>query len=386
MAGKAKSIKLDRTIAASTDQIYRAFTNSQSLHEWWCDTAMVQPREGGLIHVAWSNGHFLTGHYTELQAGKKVSFKVRSESDTDRSHVTITLTGKNGTSSLTLVDESDGADWIKSVKEIEAGWVEALDNLTSTLESGVDLRAANRPMLGMDIGDFTDKGMLLNGVLDGTGAQAAGLQKGDVVQMINTVKMTGWASIEEAVGALRAGDKVKVTFTRGGQKRMAVVELSRRTMPDVPATPESLGEVVSKAYVEINKDLAQILRGVSDEKGGRPPRPGEWSAKHVLAHLIAAERDVHSWMTKMVAGMEAWQEDWEGNMRLRLDSVINAYPTLQALLQEFKRNQAETVALINALPQDFVDRKASYYRLATTLVNQPNHTREHLEQIKLSVK
>jgi hypothetical protein len=223
-------------------------------------------------------------------------------------------------------------------------------------------------------------------VIEGTGAQSAGLTKGDVVQTINAVKMTAWSSIEEAMGSLRAGEKVKVAYTRAGQKRMAVVELSRRTMPDVPATPESLGEVVSKAYVEINKDLAQILRGVSDEKGGRPPRPGEWSAKHVLAHLIAVERDVHSWMTKVIAGTEAWQQEWEGNMRIRLDAVINAYPTLQALLQEFKRNQAETVALINALSQEFVDRKASYYRLATTLVNQPNHTREHLEQIKQSVK
>jgi uncharacterized protein YndB with AHSA1/START domain len=386
MAAKAKSIKLERTVAAPAAQVYRSFTNAQALHEWWCDNAMIQPREGGILHVAWNSGSFLTGHYTELVQDKKIAFKVRAESDSDRSHVTVTLGGKNGNTALTLVDESDGADWIKSIKEIEAGWTEALDNLVSTLETGVDLRAANRPMLGMDIADFTDKGMMLNGVIEGTGAQSAGLTKGDVVQTINAVKMTAWSSIEEAMGSLRAGEKVKVAYTRAGQKRMAVVELSRRTMPDVPATPESLGEVVSKAYVEINKDLAQILRGVSDEKGGRPPRPGEWSAKHVLAHLIAVERDVHSWMTKVIAGTEAWQQEWEGNMRIRLDAVINAYPTLQALLQEFKRNQAETVALINALSQEFVDRKASYYRLATTLVNQPNHTREHLEQIKQSVK
>ncbi len=386
MAGKAKSIKIERTVSAPADQIYRSFTNAQALHEWWCDNAMIQPREGGILHLSWNSGQFLTGHFTELTPGKKVSFKIRAESDSDRSHVTVTIAGKNGTSVVTLVDESDGPDWIKGLKEIESGWVEALDNLASTLETGIDLRAANRPMLGMDIADFTDKGMLLNGVLDGTGAQAATLAKNDIVQTINSVKMTAWASIEEAIGTLRAGDKVKVAYTRAGAKRNAVIELSRRTMPDVPASPESLGEVVSKAYVEINKDLAQILRGVSDEKGGRPPRPGEWSAKHVLAHLIAVERDAHSWMTKMVASTETWQQEWEGNMRLRLDAVINAYPTLQALLQEFKRNQAETVALINALPQEFVDRKASYYRLATTLVNQPNHTREHLEQIKLSVK
>jgi uncharacterized protein YndB with AHSA1/START domain/uncharacterized damage-inducible protein DinB len=386
MAGKAKSIKIERAIAAPADTVYRAFTNSQSLREWWCDMAMVQAREGGILLLAWNSGNFLSGKYTELVEGKKIAFNIRGESDTDRSRVSVAIAGKNGHSSVTLIDESDGPDWIKGLKEVEQGWNEALSNLQSTLETGIDLRAANRPMLGMDIGEFTDKGMSLNGVIEGTGAFASGLERGDVVQTINNVKMTAWTSIEEAIGTLSAGDKVKVAYSRGGQKRLAVVELSRRTMPDVPSTPEALGEVVSKAYVEINKDLAQILRGVSDEKGGRPPKPGEWSAKHVLAHLIAVERDIHSSITKMVAGQETWQQDWEGNMRLRLDAVINAYPTLQALLQEFKRNQAETVALINALPQDFVDRRASYYRLASSLVNQPNHTREHLEQIKASVK
>ncbi len=386
MAGKAKSIKFERSISVPPAQVYRCFTNAQALNEWWCDFAMVQAREGGLVHVAWNSGNFLTGHYTELVQDKKVAFKIRGESDSDRSHVTVTISGRNSSSTVALVDESDGADWIKMIKEIEAGWQEALDNLVSTLETGIDLRAANRPMLGMDIGDFTDKGMSINGVVEGTGAQAAGLAKNDVVQTINGVKMLAWSNIEDAVGTLRAGEKVKVNYMRGTQKRSAMVELSRRTVPEVPSTPEALGEVVSKAYVEINKDLAQILRGVSDEKGGRPPRPGEWSAKHVLAHLIAVERDVHTWMTKVIASVEPWQQEWEGNMRLRLDAVINAYPTLQALLQEFKRNQAETVALINALPQEFVDRKASYYRLATTLVNQPNHTREHLEQIRQAAK
>lgn len=386
MAGKAKSIKIERVIGAPTGQVYRAFTNSQALREWWCVDARVHAHEGGLFHVGLSNGNFFSGHYVELTPDKKVVFRIRSESDTDRSLVTVTIAARNGGTQLSLVDESDGADWLKSMKEIEAGWNEALDNLASTLETGIDLRVANRPLLGMEIADFNDKGMLLNGVVEGTGAQAAGLTKGDVVQTINGARMASWTSVEEVVGGLRAGDKVKVSYTRAGQKRNAVVELSPRGMPEVPSTPEELGEVVSKAYVEINKDLAQILRGVSDEKGGRPSRPGDWSAKHVLAHLIVAERELHTWVTKVVAGVEDSAENPTITERLRLNAVINAYPTLQALLQEFKRNQAETVALINALSQEFVDHKASYYRMALALVSQPVHTREHLEQIKAAVR
>ena len=195
MAGKAKSIKIERVIGAPSEQVFRAFTTSQALREWWCVDAMVRPHEGGMFHVSLSNGNFFSGHYTELVTDKKIAFRIRSESDTDRSHVTVALTSRNGSTHLTLVDESDGADWLKSIKEIEAGWNEALDNLVSTLETGVDLRVANRPMLGMEIGDFSDRGMLLNGVVEGTGAQAAGLQRGDVIQTINGTKMSSCSAI-----------------------------------------------------------------------------------------------------------------------------------------------------------------------------------------------
>lgn len=73
-------------------------------------------------------------------------------------------------------------------------------------------------------------------------------------------------------------------------------------------------------------------------------------------------------------------------MRERLDAVINGFPTVQALLTELKRNEAETVALLNALPAAFLARKASYRRLAETVLDWPNHAREHLEQIKHAVR
>ena len=60
------------------------------------------------------------------------------------------------------------------------------------LGSGPDLRITNRPMMGISPSDFNaeiakklgvpvNTGMRLDGVVDGMGAQSAGLQKDDVL-------------------------------------------------------------------------------------------------------------------------------------------------------------------------------------------------------------
>jgi uncharacterized damage-inducible protein DinB len=133
--------------------------------------------------------------------------------------------------------------------------------------------------------------------------------------------------------------------------------------------------------------LTQALKGVSDERASRRPAPGEWSIKHNLAHLIASERYQHGWITCVIAGQEPWQEDWEGNAQIRLAAVINAYPTVQALLQEFKRNAAETAALLAGLPEDFVaKRRGSYYRIARTMAEWVDHMNEHIAQIRAAAR
>jgi hypothetical protein len=55
-------------------------------------------------------------------------------------------------------------------------------------------------------------------------------------------------------------------------------------------------------------------------------------------------------------------------------------------LTELKRNEAETVALLNALPDEFVARKGSYHRLAIRMLTWPDHAREHLGQIIAAVR
>mgnify|MGYP001195731505 CR=1 FL=1 len=92
-----------------------------------------------------------------------------------------------------------GHVWAKKVDGFRGNWVESLENLKSVLETGIDLRIANRPMLGIVPGDFTEEqakaigvpireGLRLDGVVDGMGAQKCGLQKDDVIRLLAKVE------------------------------------------------------------------------------------------------------------------------------------------------------------------------------------------------------
>lgn len=383
-----KTLTLKRNINAPAEHIYRAFTNSTALREWFCDAAMTQPRVGGRLYCQWANGEAVMGKFTALTPEKKVAFTLRGDGEGGHSEVAVTITEKAGVSVLTLTDSGDSKQWAGAMAECERGWNEALDNLQSVLETGIDQRLTKRPLLGVEIDAPKpgDEGIRIASTTEGSGARAGGIEKGDLIVSIGKFATPDGSALQAALGAHKAGDKVKVTVQRDGKKAPLTVKLSARNLEPVPATAEALAEIVARKYTDVNRDLTQAFKGVSEEKAARAPAPGEWSARHILAHLIAGERHINYWITTVIAGQEPWQDESEGNLRIRLDAVINGFPTIQALLTELKRNEAETVAMLNALPDAFVARKGAYDRVARTMLTWPDHTREHLEQIRSAVR
>ena len=383
-----KTLTFKRNINAPAEHVYRAFTNSTALREWFCDAAMTQPRVGGRLYCQWSSGDALMGKFTALTPDKKVAFTLRSDEAGDCSEATVTIAEKAGVSAVTLTDSSDSKTWAGMADEIEKGWNTALDNLQSVLETGIDQRLAKRPVLGIefDAPKLGDEGIRIASTVEGSGAREGGLQKGDLIVSVGKFATPDINALQAALGGHKAGDKVKVTVLRDGKKTPLTITLGARKMEPVPPTAEALAEIVARKYTDVNRDLTQAFKGVSEEKAARAPAPGEWSARHILAHIIAGERYINHWITTVIGGQEPWQDDWEGNLRIRLDAVINGFPTIQALLTELKRNEAETVAMLNALPDAFVARKGSYDRVARTMLTWPDHTREHLEQIRSAVR
>ncbi len=385
----SKTFTLKRSVCASPALVYMSFTNATALREWFCDLALVQPFVGGRIYCQWDDGSALMGRYVALTPLKKVAFVLRGDEDGSEVAVTAALAEKDNCTALTLTLSGEGRANSKHLAQEEARWNAALDNLVSVLETGVDQRAAARPSLGLDVssnGIAAEEGVRVVAIHPNSPASEAGIQVGDVLLSLGNTRMVNEQSLSAALQQRKVGDKLKVDIARNGHRFNAAITLGSAVL-DVPRDHEVLAEIVARKYTEVNRDLTQALKNVSDERAARVPLGGRWSVRHVLAHLIEGERYIHHWITCLINAEEPLQDyRYSPTLRERLDAVINGFPTVQALLTELKRNEAETVALLNALPAGFLARKASARRLAETMLVWPDHAREHIEEIRRLLK
>jgi len=133
--------------------------------------------------------------------------------------------------------------------------------------------------------------------------------------------------------------------------------------------------------------VVSALAGVTDEEAGRAPAEGEWSVKQALAHLSIVERD-HQCYT-MAFAVDGWVDTGPGNPTAdagRLAAAMEITPTLEGLLARFLADGAETIALARHLPADMVAHKARFRRVSQGMVYLPDHTKEHVEQIKAAIQ
>lgn len=90
-------------------------------------------------------------------------------------------------------------------------------------------------------------GVLVNKVTDNGGAQAAGIEKGDIITEVDGTKINSFGKLSFAVGSKHPGDKVKVKVLRDGKEREYTVTLrdqrghaKTRSVSDL-TVPEKLG-------------------------------------------------------------------------------------------------------------------------------------------------
>jgi serine protease Do len=92
---------------------------------------------------------------------------------------------------------------------------------------GVTIRSIDEVMaksLGLD----KVEGVLVNDVMDDSGAKEAGIEPGDVIIAIDGEKVEESNELQNYVAKKRAGDKVKLTIIRDGKKISKVVTLKAR--------------------------------------------------------------------------------------------------------------------------------------------------------------
>ncbi len=397
---KTQTFKFKRRINAPPAEVYRAFTNSTALREWFCNAATTDPHKGGRFYVWWNSGFYAAGEFTALEPGKKVAFTWHGRGEPGPTRVQVSLAAKNGGTVVTLAHSGVGVGkpWAKTAKEIEEGWAGSVENLQAVLETGMDLRFTRRPMLGISGGDEltpevaarlgmpVKEGFRLDGFVEGMGAHAAGFQKDDVFVGFAGKKITGWTSLINVLQVHRAGDTIPVVFYRGKEKMKAVMKLSARPLSEVPPTPPELAEALRQHYAEVDAELAKCFEGATEAEAGHHPAPGEWSAKEALAHLIATERDNQRWIADLLGGDEPSYDTAGGNITERLKATVAAYSTIPALLEEHRRSEAEVVAALALLPAAFVAHSGSYWRVGYNLLQLAYHPREHMGQMRAAIE
>lgn len=398
MPAKIKTLKLKRAIAQPASDVYRALTRASALRAWMCDAAQVDARKTGRLYVYWNDGYYATGQFTTADPDRKLAFTWHGQGEPEASRVQITLKEKGGQTTVTLTHTlGSGKAWAEAAKGLEAGWVSALENLQSVLETGEDLRIMRRPMLGImgfselddetaaRLGTPVKRGIRIGGTVEGMGAHAAGLRADDVLVSIGKTKLTHNVHIPLALQPHHAGDTLPVTFYRGAEKMTLPMTLSRRPLPALPATAAELAEQMRQNYARDEIELAKLFEGASEDEAGRRPEPKEWSAKEVLTHLITSERGTTDFISETVTDSERWYDNFDNDVNVYPAGLLKTYPTVSALLNALKQAEAETVAVLESLPPDYLARKRNYWRLCFGLLQGPSHVVQHLDQIRNAI-
>jgi len=392
---QAQAIRVERTVAAPPKEVYRAFTNKIALQDWLSNSADIDPRVGGRIYLWWDKGYHSSGVYTALERGKTVAFTWRGPNDPGTTEVRVDLEplGDDSTRiTLTHSGLGPGKEWKEATFQDSKGWESALENLQSVLETGTDLRISRRPMFGLSSGNNLDEkladklgvpvteGLWIGGLVDGLGAQKAGIQKDDVIVDFGGETITDFASFARALQSRRAGDNVEVGFYRGGERHTLNMQLSERPAPNVPATNDALMESVRSSFAELNTELEAALEGVTEKEADYSPAPDEWSIKEVLAHLITGEQGNQSWIYAVVDDTDT-NAPFYSNELGRVRAVATVDATIPTLLAQLKRAQAITVAQVKAMPAEAQAHKHQYNLLAGWLTTFQTHFREHIAEI-----
>ena len=400
MAPGLSALRLKRRVGASPAETFRMFTHPVALRDWLCDAAQVDPQKGGRLYLWWSSGAHATGEITTFEPGKRLALEWHHSHEPEPAHVRIAFAAKDGGTQVTLTHAlGSGPKWRKVAPAAREMWESALENLQSALETGIDLRIARLPRLGIFIDDFNaeiaaqlgvpvDKGIRLVGVADGSGAQTAGLQKDDVLVKLGGKKASDFPWLGAALQGRHAGDVVPVVFYRGDQKMSAPLELSKRPQAEMPPQAELI-ERVRKNYSEIDAGFAKLVEGVSEDEAGHRPSPDAWSVKDAIAHFILTERDTQSWFAQMVNDRDIGESlEFRPNVESRVRATREGHPTLSALLDELKRSEQETVAMLSALPAEFVARKHLYRRVTGWMLEViPGHfSEEHLGLMQAAIQ
>lgn len=385
----AYEFRLTQHVSQPREAVFYAFTKGSMLSNWWCDWAFVPPFGMRVLYMYWQTGFQAMGKFEEFEEPERLAF-TWVDGDSPACNATVTLSESNGGTDVELVFTNITNE--NQAEQLEKHWRLGLENLASVLETGIDLRVARKPMLGVYLGELvtaqnadrygTPHGIIIEGTLPGLSAESAGLKSGDVLVEAAGQRLADYSDLTGILAGRTVGDVVDVTYMRDGERHTAAMELKPQQIVEVPRDPNELADRLAALYAQAREALNDVLDGVTEEQANAIVAPEEWTIRQIVAHLIAAERDEQTSISLVMDGSND-VFNYNNNSLVRIEPLIRSYPTLPELVAAVARTQDETVEAVRRLPPEFVERRGAYDQLGRVLLfDAESHLGEHIEQIE----
>ena len=91
----------------------------------------------------------------------------------------------------------------------------------------------------------TEKGVVINNVLDSSSAKKAGLQKDDIITKVDDKEIVTPEDLRNAIQAHKPGDKITIYYLRDGKKKSVKVELGK-----VPSMANDMNSEIRKELMD----------------------------------------------------------------------------------------------------------------------------------------
>lgn len=128
----------------------------------------------------------------------------------------------------------------------------SIQNISALKETNPDAAAKLKVTEGAYVADFAQR----------SAAKEAGIEVGDVITMVNDVKVRSVSELQEQVSRYRPGDKVKITVQRGSDKKVITVDLKNRQGNTDLVKNSSAAELLGAAFKPLS-EAAKKQHGVS---------------------------------------------------------------------------------------------------------------------------
>jgi hypothetical protein len=152
------------------------------------------------------------------------------------------------------------------------------------------------PYLGVD-SDLVEGGLKLTAVYADTGAERAGLQKGDLLRTFDGVKLDSKAALARAVRSHRVGDTLEIAFASNGNPRTTRATLGPRPEEDEDESeqfPDLVGAAKAPpaplAFDFDDESVGTLPRAFGSFLGGHG-REGAWVVAHGAENGLTLRQD-----------------------------------------------------------------------------------------------